>query len=155
MTKITKISVHPPPRRREERRRLPAGREHPVTPNASGVSICTFVLVKQVLFCTSKASVPVQLPAAGISNWHLLQQRQYLYFCTSKASKLSTCEVVRTGRILLEVAPFLPEQLCQYLYFCTSKASKLSTCSRSLHVCPSTPRSLSTAAASAFVLLYQ
>jgi hypothetical protein len=38
------------------------------------VSICTFVLVKQVNW------VPVGP-----------QTRQYLYFCTSKASKLSTC----------------------------------------------------------------
>jgi hypothetical protein len=37
------------------------------------------------------------------------QQRHYLYFCISKASKR------------------VPEaQQCQYLYFCTSKASKLS-----------------------------
>jgi hypothetical protein len=41
-------------------------------------------------------------------------QRQYLYFRTSKASKLSTCRNPH--------APF-----CQYSYFCTSKASKLST----------------------------
>jgi hypothetical protein len=37
---------------------------------------------------------------------------QYLYFCTSKASKLRAAQV------------------CQYLYFCTSKTSKLSALSR-------------------------
>ena len=41
-----------------------------------------------------------------------VELRQYLYLCTSKASKLSTCGV----------------ELRQYLYLCASKASKLSTC---------------------------
>ncbi len=39
-----------------------------------------------------------------------------MYFCTSKASKLSTRHQPPLG--------LLP-QLCQYLYFCTSKASKV------------------------------
>jgi len=41
-------------------------------------------------------------------------QRQYLYVCTGKASKLST----DSSRIFFQR---------QYLYFCTSKASKVST----------------------------
>ena len=45
-------------------------------------------------------------------------QRQYLYFCGSKASKLSTS-------VLVGALDDHPQQ--QYLYFCTSKASKLST----------------------------
>jgi hypothetical protein len=46
---------------------------------------------------------------------------QYLYFCTSKASKLAKA-------IALKSAKGLPTRRSQYLYFCTSKASKLSTC---------------------------
>jgi hypothetical protein len=75
---------------------------------------------------------------------------QYLHFCTSKASKLSTC---RLSSLLLssllqgrpEAAADVPEEeeqqrlkeaaswplqarlRCQSLYFCTSKSSKLST----------------------------
>ena len=44
--------------------------------------------------------------------------RQYLYFCTSKASKMS-----RRRRGLRSEERLLR----QYLHFCTSKASKLST----------------------------
>jgi hypothetical protein len=46
---------------------------------------------------------------------------QYLYFCTSKASKRGTC----TTRVRGGGATRL---CCQYLYFCTSKASKRGTC---------------------------
>ena len=43
------------------------------------------------------------------------QQRQYLYFCTRNASKLSPkAPVVNVGEV---------EQQRQYLYFCTRKAS--------------------------------
>jgi hypothetical protein len=53
-----------------------------------GVSICTFVLVKQVnWWCV----VGVRRRARGQRFLaHLQLLRQYLYFCTSKASKLST-----------------------------------------------------------------
>jgi hypothetical protein len=51
---------------------------------------------------------------------HLLRC-QYLYFCTSKASKLSNLTSLRISFhvVVRHAAP--------YLYFCTSKASKLST----------------------------
>ena len=56
-------------------------------------------------------------------------QRQNLYFCTSKASKLSTSNL--GFHFVLANMP-LPLQMDglrrQYLYFCASKASKLSTC---------------------------
>jgi hypothetical protein len=52
-----------------------------------------------------------------------LALRQYVYFCTSKASKLSSCRL-KTRVLCTEVAQLL---LRQYLYFCTSKASNLST----------------------------
>jgi hypothetical protein len=42
---------------------------------------------------------------------------QYLHFCTSKASKLSTA-------LMREAV--VARSSCQYLHFCTSKASKLS-----------------------------
>ena len=52
----------------------------------------------------------------------MLLRCQYLYFCSSKASKLRM-EHVR------QAAPGAYElRRCQNLYFCTSKASKLSTC---------------------------
>ena len=47
------------------------------------------------------------------TTWRL--QRQYLYFRTIKASKLSTCR-----------SPHAP--VCQYSYFCTRKANKLILC---------------------------
>jgi ribosomal protein L24E len=86
--------------------------------------------------------------------WPPPHLRQYLYFCTSKASKLR--ERIPRERIprawppphlrqylyfctskaskLRERIPraWPPPHLCQYLYFCTSKASKLSTL---LHDC--------------------
>ncbi len=56
--------------------------------------------------------------------------RQYLYFCTSKASKLSTPASHSTHMPHISAVH-------QYLYFCTSKASKLSTpASHSTHTCP-------------------
>jgi hypothetical protein len=57
-------------------------------------------------FCTSKASKLQSKLSARPPR----KRCQYLYFCTSKASKLSARP---------------PRKRCQYLYFCTSKASKL------------------------------
>ena len=48
------------------------------------------------------------------------RQLQYLYFCISKASKLSTEQLRRQSTAD-------PPDARLYLYFCTSKASKLST----------------------------
>jgi hypothetical protein len=62
------------------------------------------------------------VPACGQSLQRLM--RQYLYFCTSKASKLSTRGSSSSSSLTLS--------LSQYLYFCTSKASKLSTRGSSL-----------------------
>jgi hypothetical protein len=56
-----------------------------------------------------------------------LQRCQYLYFCTSKASKLRIC--TRPHRRHRSVEE-LQLQRCQYLYFCTGKASKLRICAR-------------------------
>ena len=55
----------------------------------------------------------------------LPQVRQYLYCCTSKASKLSTC-ITPSAALAFVLLHRLP-QLRQYLYFCTNKASKVST----------------------------
>ena len=70
--------------------------------SASGVSICTLVL----LTC------------------------QYLYFCTRKASKLSTWQPPSALTTGTRAQP-LCVSIFTYLYFCTSKASK-----------PGAPRSL-------------
>jgi hypothetical protein len=54
-------------------------------------------------------------------------QRQFLYFCTSKASKLSIrryCDQLLSTRCTLHATCGAQRQR---LYFCTSKASKLST----------------------------
>jgi hypothetical protein len=68
--------------------------------------------------------------------------RQYVYFCTSKASKLST-------KILGSEPIRKPMKLRrQYVYFCTSKASKLSTSEDHIKREPGD-------AASVCVLLYQ
>ena len=55
---------------------------------------------------------------------------RYLYFCTRKASKLSTPvdtidQLVSCAAVLRHILELAKRQ---YLYFCTSKASKLSTC---------------------------
>ncbi len=53
---------------------------------------------------------------------------QYLYFCTSKSSKLGTCLADLFALLLpycMQVGGF---QYYQYVYFCTSKASQLRTC---------------------------
>ncbi len=55
----------------------------------------------------------------------LLLRCQYLYFCASKASKLSVSEVMVGRASRGESCHGL--LTCQYLYFFTSKASKLST----------------------------
>ena len=59
-------------------------------------------------------------------------QRQFLYFCTSKASKVRTWRACRAAASLLRVPHLRKGNLDvgaqrQYLYFCTSKASKVST----------------------------
>ncbi len=48
------------------------------------------------------------------ANW-----REYLYFCTGKARKLSTCG---------EGGGDVRANWREYLYFCTGKARELSTC---------------------------
>ncbi len=54
--------------------------------------------------------------------------RQCLYFCTSKASKMSSVRAVRDApRLEQRVELHAPLQVRQYLCFCTSKASKLSS----------------------------
>jgi hypothetical protein len=50
-------------------------------------------------------------------------QRQYLYVCASKASKVSPDSV----EIAKEFGNPLTRAQCQYLYVCTSNASKVST----------------------------
>ena len=68
------------------------------------VSICTFVLVKQV----------------NTSPARLL--RQYLYFCTSKASKLSTCVTASSGvtsgetRTYIYIYMYVCMYVCMYIY---------------------------------------
>jgi hypothetical protein len=70
---------------------------------------------------------------------------QHLYFCTSKASKLSSlfaqppppvtqtsgvsisCNIAATELNRPSAQPPPPLLRCQYMYFCTSKASKLIT----------------------------
>jgi ribosomal protein L24E len=64
----------------------------------------------------------LQVAYSGYGAWPdgaiLPQLRQYLYFCTSKASKLTNAAYgARPDGAILP-------QLRQYLYFCTSKASK-------------------------------
>jgi hypothetical protein len=62
----------------------------------------------------------------------LLTQRQYLYFCTSKASNLR-CEGGKKMRLRmrLHMRSRLLLMQRQYLYLCTSKASNLSAPIRS------------------------
>ena len=87
-------------------------------------SMCTFVPVsgfteQYVYFCTSIwLYFATSLPATssfcrGRTCWHTSSRQlqllrcQYLYFCTSNASKLNTREQSK------------PLLRCQYLYFCT------------------------------------
>ena len=84
------------------------------------VSICIFVRVKQVncFWKQIRVSAPTSLCRQIL--------RQYLYFCTSKASKL----LLEADSRLCTLLPLQYRQLLRrYLHFCTSKASKLSTSS--------------------------
>jgi hypothetical protein len=57
--------------------------------------------------------------------------RQYLSFCTSKASTLSTSDESESPSSrrskMYGTQSFMPQFLRQHLHFCTSKASKVST----------------------------
>ncbi len=70
------------------------------------------------------------------------EEHQYLYSCTSKASKLYTTINPKPQRQYLYsgtsktsklYTTLNPKPQRQYLYSCTSKASKLSTCRALLH----------------------
>ena len=78
------------------------------------VSICTFVLVIRNKK-RGHAFVGGPLPRA---------LRQYLYFCTSKASK----QRKKKRACICRGAAKAPRLRCQCLHFCTSKASNVSTC---------------------------
>ena len=97
-----------------------------LTTSPSGVSICTFVPVKQVKM-RKPACGAIRALLAATDN--TLLRCQYLYFCTSKAIKLSTCSMPASSGACIAAGSlrFLPRIF--FLYFCTSKASKLSTCS--------------------------
>jgi hypothetical protein len=79
-----------------------------------------YVSIRQHTGHTGRSAPSLSRPSPSDANalrplaaWHL--RCQHLYFCSSKASKLSTARS-DTQRLR-----------CQYSYFCTSKASKLST----------------------------
>ncbi len=105
---------------------------------------CTSKASRQVLKCTSftgtKVHILTHLASAISSSYSSTSNplpsaasavRQYLYFCTSKASKVSTPASHSTHTCAHISA------VRQYLYFCTSKASKRSTpASHSTHTCP-------------------
>ncbi len=86
------------------------------------VSVCTFVLVKQVNYKVLKHRNELVCCQRRL--------RQCLHFCTSKASKPRTAN----------------ELLAQYVYFFTSKASKLRTCENVLHIQPQTLEEVDVAA---------
>ena len=69
--------------------------------------------------------MPRELPAASPAG--LARLRQYLYSCTSRASKLecSTCTSARPTWIEARPLPPPSPHLRQYLYFCTSNTRKL------------------------------
>jgi hypothetical protein len=147
---------------------------------------CTFVQEKRVnlavTWCSKNLS-PIAPRGKTLSTreWHGVL-RQYLNFCTSKASKLSTPVDERHG-VLAEGpsrrAPCVEKKrrhvgrnrvcLCelrrQYLYFCTSKASSgvriCTSVPETAFACASSGVSIRTsvpvkqAQASEFVLLYQ
>ena len=54
--------------------------------------------------------------------------RQYLYFCTSKSSKLGTCLADLFALLLPYFLQIGELEYYQYVYCCTSKASQLRTC---------------------------
>jgi hypothetical protein len=96
-------------------------------------------------------SLPSNAPSASVLCYKTRLLHQSLHFCTSKASKLSTCRPHPAGRgftqrgctgasgavsksqsspprSLSSSTALVYQQLRQYLYLCTSKAHKLSTC---------------------------
>jgi hypothetical protein len=68
---------------------------------------------------TLESRLPTRAPSPPACRLKMLLRCQYLYFCTSKASKLSTEPLIL--RVLSGV------ECAFFFYFYTSKASKLST----------------------------
>jgi hypothetical protein len=75
--------------------------------------------------------------------------RQYLYFCTSKASNMSALAQFTLGSLLLRCG-----EVRQYLYFCTSKASNLSALAQFTLGSQLQPASAVWGGTAVFVLLY-
>jgi hypothetical protein len=124
--------------------------------SSSGVSICAFVLVKQVNSVPFSARTPAACLLTRQSCLPLLGFRcQYLHVCTIKASKISEkVQILAPAKIFCVISFFCstgspvtrkkyPENNrecgcavcatllgCQYLYVCTSNASNLSTVAR-------------------------
>ena len=118
------------------------GSAHQVFKHRNELVCCQRRLRQYLHFCTSKAS---KLSTAN----ELLAQ--YWYFFTSKASKLSTANelLAQYWYFFTSKASKLRtanELLAQYLYFFTSKASKLRTCENVLHIQPQTLEEVDVAA---------
>ena len=87
-----------------------------LAPLAAAPSASVFVLL---YLCTRKTSKV----RSTYGQQRLL--RQYSYFCTSKARKMSS--LVRTAATLSAVCRSATHEISQYWYCCTSKASKLNS----------------------------
>jgi hypothetical protein len=96
-----------------------------LVPPASQASALLVCCVSKFFFLVVIIKKKKQLePVLGFQRAGVL--RQYLHFCTSKASKLSTVSGAERTYSAKTQQQARIEQ-CQYLRFCTSKASKLST----------------------------
>jgi hypothetical protein len=90
------------------------------------------------MMAAASSSVPPTAYRAHVSGYHLQHLRQYLYLCTSKASKVSTLRLhvfttLRTSSrgLVSALACFSSERNC-----CTSKVSTVNTSgSTSLQLC--------------------
>jgi hypothetical protein len=103
----------------------------PAPASSSGVSICTFVLVKQSehLLRGIRCDCLRLLRRGPVCRGMRLQllRRQYLYFCTSKVSKASKPPVARAAgaAVHTHARANAAAHAAAHMYFCASKASKL------------------------------
>jgi hypothetical protein len=103
----------------------------PAPASSSGVSICTFVLVKQSehLLRGIRCDCLRLLRRGPVCRGMRLQllRRQYLYFCTSKVSKASKPPVARAAgaAVHTHARANAAAHAAAHVYFCASKASKL------------------------------
>ena len=104
----------------------------PVAVARSRTSVSSNAVLKADPTCPTLANASASRNCTRTYSRYL---RQYLHFCTSKASKLTLSNASASRNCIRTYSRYLR----QYLYFCTSKASKLTLSKNSAsRSCPRT-----------------